>query len=122
MAIIEDISEYLKKYDRILLLIDIDITSFCKSEALKNTTKKVLILSNADIDHTNHMNHSNCAYRRLTGEELEALQRMYNMYEFSDRFQVLSDSPQYGGLLNYVKTGLMTEEDVFQALLYSRAL
>ena len=39
------------------------------------------------------------------------------MYDFSDRFYVLSNDSQHGVLLNYVKTGIMMQEDVFQALL-----
>ncbi len=43
--------------------------------------------------------------------------QIYFMYDFSDRFQVLSDNPQYGSILNYVKAGNLTMEAAFQTLL-----
>lgn len=120
MVIKEDIARNLKKFDNILMIVDDDgdaeglSQAFCESEALEKTSKKILILSTADIALGGH---GSCEYHKLTDEEQGAMLQLYAMYDFSDRFQVLSDNPQYGGLLNYVKTGLMTMEEVFRAIL-----
>lgn len=120
MAITEDIAGDLKKFDSVLMIVDGDGDAeglsqiFCKSKALEKTSKKVLILSAADIALAGH---DGCEYRRINDEDQSAILQLYAMYDFSNRFQVLSDNSQYGGLLNYVKTGLMTIEEVFRAIL-----
>lgn len=41
----------------------------------------------------------------------------YYLYEFSDKYRLISDSPIYPNLFNYLKTGLLTEEELLEALL-----
>ena len=48
----------------------------------------------------------NCSF-----QELQDLFQLYSTYEFSDRIHVLTDSPQYGSLLNYVRTGELRLEE-----------
>ncbi len=121
MAIIKDIDKCIKKFDMILMLIDGDggaenlTRNFCCSAPMKETSKKVLILSASDGFHPNDADHYE--YWKLTAEEQESVLELYEMYDFSDRFYVLSNDLQHGVLLNYVKTGIMTQEDVFQVLL-----
>lgn len=92
----------------------------CIAEAvrLKDSLKKIRILSDSDILLKGGCN---CAYRRVDKEEKEALERLYFMYDFSDRFFMLSDSRQYGGLSNYIETGLIAREEILQILLMQRA-
>ena len=40
------------------------------------------------------------------------------MYDFSDKVDVIADSPQYASMLNYVKTGILSKEEMIEALLY----
>ncbi|MBE5837062.1 hypothetical protein [Butyrivibrio sp.] len=40
----------------------------------------------------------------------------YYMYEFSDRFWVVDNGQQYGSLLNYIKTGIMTFDEVVESI------
>lgn len=112
---IDNIDRDLKNFQLILVLI-VDKYEIEKLMIrLKNPnvkTKKILILSNVDISFTD----SFYAYRRISDGERDTIMRIYYMYDFSDRFQIISDNPQYGGLLNYVKTGLMTWEDIFEIL------
>lgn len=112
---IDNIDKDLKNFQLILVLI-VDKYEIEKLMIrLKNPkikTKKILILSNVDISFTD----SFYTYRRISDEERDTIMRIYYMYDFSDRFQIISDNPQYGGLLNYVKTGFMTWEDIFEIL------
>lgn len=119
MKITDNINNFLQKFDLVLLIMNgSDVTqnlteNFLKSEALQKATRKVLVLSDQNLPYTNTHNQ----YYQLNQEELDAIRKMYFMYDFSDHFRVLSDSRQYGGLMNYVKTGDMTMEDVFQTFL-----
>lgn len=119
MKITENINNFLQKFDLVLLIMNGSDTAknltenFLRSEALQKATKKVLVLSDQDLPYINTHNQ----YYQLNLEEMDAIQNMYFMYDFSDHFRVLSDSQQYGGLLDYVKTGIMTMEDVFQTFL-----
>ena len=44
---------------------------------------------------------------------------IYRMYDFSDKVFIISDSDQYGNLFNYVKTGILTKQEMVEALLYT---
>lgn len=119
MKIAEKIDKLLQKFDRVLVIINGNgiaenlTENFLQSEALQKTSKKMFILSDQSISDT--MAHHQ--YAQLDAEEVDAIRRIYFTYDFSDHFYILSDSPQYGGLLNYVKTGIMTMEEVFETIL-----
>lgn len=46
----------------------------------------------------------------------------YRLYEFTDDICVLEENPLYPGLLNYVKTGLLTKEELIDVLEYHKDL
>jgi len=73
--------------------------------------KKVLILTNRN----NYYEDVCCEV--LTDWEMDHAKQLYMMYEFSNRFQVLFCEDNFGSLHNYLETGILTEEEVFQALL-----
>ena len=50
--------------------------------------------------------------------EFAAIQKLYHTYEFSDHIHFVALNDQYGSLFNYVKTGLLTEEEMIEALLH----
>ena len=50
--------------------------------------------------------------------EMNELKKMHCLYDFSDKIIFVSDSNQYGTLFNYVKTGILTEQEMVNALLY----
>ena len=50
-------------------------------------------------------------------DEMADVKRLYFMYEFSDRIRLLEESIQYGGLSNYVKLGILTEDEAEKAAL-----
>ena len=49
--------------------------------------------------------------------ESEEVMDLYRMYEFSDRFIALQESGQYGSIWNYVRQGIITEEEALRAVL-----
>lgn len=54
----------------------------------------------------------------VSKDVVEKAVNMYHMYDFSDKVFVISDSDQYGSLFNYVKTGILTAQEMVDALLY----
>ncbi len=44
----------------------------------------------------------------------------YFMYEYTDEIEVILDNPLYPSMLNYVKTGLLTKEEMVEALVSDR--
>lgn len=71
------------------------------------------------IDLTNK---SDCISRSvgiiLDKDDLKNIEKYYYLYEYSDDITVITDNPQYPNMFNYVKTGILTEEEMLQALLY----
>lgn len=138
MKLAEKIQSDLKRFDLVLLIIDgtgiaENLTiDFCYSQPLRRTSKKILILSQTENFYQKGWSDGYCLknefrqkgdiqgnseYRQISSKEQKELSDLYRMYEFSDHFQVLADCPQFGGLLNYVKTGLLSKEEVFELIL-----
>ncbi|MBQ3797423.1 MAG: hypothetical protein II842_14320 [Butyrivibrio sp.] len=46
----------------------------------------------------------------------ECFEKYYYLYEYTDELSVIKDSLQYPSMLNYVKTGLLTKEELIEAL------
>ena len=59
-------------------------------------------------------------FRKITGKDALNLSRLYRMYEFSDRFFILSPDKTFGGIFNFLETGLLDRGEVFRALLYGK--
>lgn len=51
-------------------------------------------------------------------EERPDMEDLYRLYDFSDKVQLLVDDGSFPGILNYVKTGVITEEEMIKAILY----
>lgn len=120
ITIAESLCRDLERFDSIFAIMDNKndtgnlAYNFCSSKALQETTKNILILSDKDIPCIKGLKHQ---FQRINENEMEMIRQIYFMYDFSDRFQVLSDNPQYGNILNYVKAGNLTMEAAFQTLL-----
>ena len=46
----------------------------------------------------------------------ECFEKYYYLYEYTDGISVIKDDPQYPSMLNYVETGLLTKEEMIEAL------
>ncbi len=55
----------------------------------------------------------------VTQQKLDEILEVYHMYDFSDKVFVVSDPNQYGSLLNYLKTGILTKQEMVDSLLYN---
>ena len=107
--ILTEVEKDLERFDRILLITNMCIISF---PAVVNVTN-ILILSVNEIPLDNNLL---IAYRQITKEQETELLRMYRMYEFSDRFRVVSRDSRFGSIWNYVDAGILTEQEALEAI------
>ncbi len=118
-VLLVELEKDLEYYDRIFLItvmnqeyIDLFIR-FGDSDKLKDCTKKILVLSDGNMAEGKHY-----SFRKLSCQNIEQLKKLYFMYEFSDRFQLLSQEESFGGILNFVNMGILTKEEVICALFH----
>ena len=112
--------EYIEEYDKIILLKENKISNiqlsqaFCCSNILKKIDKKVLLLSVSVLEEPKA---ESVVVKQITENECQNIMKLYSIYDFSDRFLILSTDNSYGDLFNFAKTGLITMEEAFQAFL-----
>ncbi len=107
----------LEKYERVFLIIDRQesnlLAAFCNSNALRTSKYKVLVLSPGEFPN------GCCAeQRQITKEDCNMFYQLYYMYEFSDRFRILSKENSYGSIWNLFDADILDIEDVFEAILF----
>lgn len=113
------IEQDLKDYDKIFLFDTADqkvsacMSYFCHSRQMQETDKKVLVLGAAEVSGA-----AEGCCRSVTKQQFEAMLDIYDMYEFSDKFQFVGAKEQYGSMFNYVETGLLTYSEMFEAMLH----
>lgn len=125
---VERLEKCIEEYDRILIwnICSVKIwdmfLEFCNSDVFDNCKEKILLAYVITIEHQDDSINTNSAdenleIRKLTGQEYSDILDLYLMYEFSDRVRIISGSSQYAGMMNYVDTGLLTQKELFMALL-----
>ncbi len=97
---LSNIKNILNEYSLILFLYDKELeVSFREkifSDALNDSHRKIKIIS--------------C-------DELEEIDTLFYLYEFSDKVKMIGRNIQYGNLFNLVDEGIITEEDVIESFL-----
>ena len=106
--ILTQIEKDLERFDRILLIADMCAGSF----PVITDAKNILVLSVGTISPDNSLQ---IAYRQITIEQQAELLKVYHMYEFSDRFRVVSRDSRFGSIWNYVDAGILTEQEALEA-------
>lgn len=53
----------------------------------------------------------------LSDEEKQNYLKQYYLYEFTDKIIYISDRDQFGSLFNYVKTGLLSYDEMASAII-----
>ena len=54
----------------------------------------------------------------ISQSKMDEVIEMYQTYDFSNKVSVISESNQCGSILNYVKNGILTEEEMIEVILY----
>lgn len=111
----------IEAFDKIFLivgrqkLVDGFLELLCDSQAVKTGEKKILVLASSK----RWTKEAAFTYRQIIEYESEQLCRLYSIYEFSDRFQIISESTLlYGSLFQLVNTGLLSPGESVSALLH----
>lgn len=116
LKLIDNVRKELKETDLIFMFLHGTyeekklLSMFLQSKTIKN----ILLLFD---EYIFDMNDNACKCYQLDNSAIDTLKQLFLMYEFSDCFFLVSGGLQYGSLINYIKTGMMTEEEVFQVLL-----
>lgn len=103
-----EVEKDLEQFDRILLIIDMCDRPFPAGMGAKN----ILILSVGTVPLESNLQ---ITYRQITTEQQAELLKVYHMYEFSDRFRVVSRDSRFGSIWNYVDAGILTEQEALEA-------
>ena len=104
----------IEKHSKLIICDDIseknicDIVEYIKRKKLDNW--QVIGRKKIGADTNN--------YTEINDGQFKYIKEIFNTYEASDKLIFLSNDVPYGTLINYVKTGLMTEEEMLEALLY----
>lgn len=112
--IINAIDKALIEFKYVILLKENDLTLF-------NSLYKVVNdkgLSCCQIWHCMDYKNDTKYVKHIEKKDMDVMIEIYHMYEFADRIIVISDTRQYGSLFNYVKTGILTKQEMMDALLY----
>lgn len=112
-----ELEEGLHRYGRIFLVMDKGFARMLYEATVHRQAvgKKVLALV---TDGDGFENHAFADFCKIGEEEAKKLCRLYYMYEFSDRFEVVARDSRFGTLFHYVDTGLLTAAEMADALLY----
>ena len=118
--LIKQLETDIEKYDKIFLIDNAHelAVRFCHAKALKDTTDTILILLNNPSMRLADMTlNDNIVLRYVSAEEFFLLDRLYHMYDFSDKFYIISRENMYGNIFNLVDCGLLTDEQAYEAIL-----
>lgn len=113
--IISELEKDIKQYKQVLLYL-LDEGEMLKKLAESDSYKrygaslKIYSVCTSEIEKIENL-------QVVSNQEAEDILKYYHMYEFSDRFKIIENHVQYGGLLNYVKNGMITEEEFMEAIL-----
>lgn len=113
--LIQKLQNMIAVYDKVFFLPDgapeiVDLLNSCPKEQYQ---KKMLLLSGNML----------CRFpegmdlMQVDEEACIALKRLYHTYEFSDRFRMLSMDGNFGSIINYVRTGVLSAREIAAALL-----
>lgn len=115
--IIRELEQDLEQYDKVVLVIN-DGFGFEDMTAMlikylegKKGMEQLLIMSKdaaADVSVS-------VSVRKLTQSEEKDILSLYWLYDFSDRFIVISNDHHCGNLMNYVEAGKLMPEEAFKA-------
>ena len=85
---------------------DLELLSILREELVNRNISDMEIWQNIEY-----------ASDHVLRSDMDEVIEMYRMYDFSDKVFVISDSEQFGSMFNYVKSGILSKEEMVDALL-----
>ncbi len=114
---IKEVEDILAGFDLVLIAEDersLEIARMIADSGMLDSTQKnlaFLTIMPFDVPVGRHM------VRHVSEYEMKTIMDIFRTYEASDKFVLLSESNTYGGLWNYVKSGVLSREEALRALL-----
>lgn len=99
----------------IIIVFDLDNLDFLQLLSARMVSQNI---TNMEIWQAIEEKSSSQISIYVSKEVVDNTIKINRMYDFSDKVLVLSNSEQYGSLYDYVKTGILTMEEMADALLY----
>lgn len=111
--IICELEEELKNNDKVIIYY-LENEEFLEKIVKKLENKQ----SNIRIWSVLRIKKINRNIRIISYKEAEEILRLFYLYEFTNRLIMFTESSGYPNIMNYVEQGIMTEEQVIDALFY----
>lgn len=92
----------------------------CEDREYLNVLKEALRrhdLTDVEIWHCIEDMPDDDAIKKKTCRQMEEITQLYRLYDFSDRVLLISRAQQYGTIFNYLQSGLLSGEELAEALL-----
>ncbi|MCM1100976.1 MAG: hypothetical protein NC398_06285 [Acetatifactor muris] len=108
------IEQAIQEYDKVVLLTeDLCETFYRDFLTAEILDRKILILS---VKLPN-MRKGRVVCEQIDEETAQEIYGLYHTYEFADNFVVIGQSATFASIFNYVRTGILTPKEAWQALL-----
>ena len=88
-----EINEKLKEYKKLIIIDEVDFERLLNEKS----TDGVLVLGESEF--------------------AQAVFDLYKTYEFTDKINLFFEREQYGGIINLLKTGILSDEEAVEAIL-----
>jgi len=112
------ILDMLRRYERIYIFDD--TKGRVQEILLEFVNSKKMVSNSLLVSIMTDISEYGCETKRITTEEYENIKDLYQMYEFSDKVQIISEDFRYGSMLNYIDNGCLTVEEMLTAVSYER--
>lgn len=119
--IIEALEKDLMEYENVVLCVgekgDNIFQLFCKLDAYiasKDGGSETRFYIPASFAAEQEASRGN--WRIISEKESSEILEYYRMYEFSNHLKVIEDNHQFGRLMNYTETGILTEREFLEAV------
>ncbi len=111
------LDRYLKQADLVIMVDPEDAgvltDSLCTSEALEKTTRCVMVISTEECSKMPDRH----IFLTVTDAKIKLFEQIYRMYEASNKLLLYTRKANYGTMWNYVDNGVITEEEMLEAML-----
>ena len=125
---INELKEYIEKYDKIIIwhIPSVPMWQLFKCFyrlMIENDYQNILCIYTTDLDYEDEREilsdfNQRIIVKKLEKQQMNEVMKIYHMYEFTDKMHIVSENLQYPSILNYLTTGMLTDEEFYKALLY----
>lgn len=104
----------------VFVLLKCDEKNTSLIERLITEYDRLILFDSNENDFNKYMKNSNII--DIKKSEADRILDLYRCYEFCDRVILVSDGKNYGSIVNYIQTGVLTSEEVAKALMKDMAV